>query len=133
VDINSLSCAERIVPDYENQNPNESRRVWGDVMKHIGLKNEDLALSAKTKLEEEQRKMMKDKKKNEVHQPKYFVQKGETWTYVGLPEIFGKSDLEMKKEDVSKSTEEVKPPQSESMRDKFSKLKLFGRNSSSNL
>jgi len=86
IDISKLSSVEKIIAPLDQQEINESRRVWLDVTRNIRENKEDEALAAKSILENEQRIIAK---KGLKWEPKLFHQKGETWEFNGLAEIFG--------------------------------------------
>jgi len=80
----------KFVAPLHEQLPNESRKVWGDVMDSITSNEEEKALRAKTNIEDGQRKLRKDKKKSDENwTPKYFIKQGEFWVFPELTDIFG--------------------------------------------
>jgi len=90
LDVTKMSPLPKVVSPIEDQQPNESRRVWGEVTKYILENKEDLALAAKSAVENEQRK---NSKRNLKWEPKLFRNRGETWEYKGIEELFGDVSL----------------------------------------
>jgi len=70
--------AEKIVPPKEQQAPNESRRLWEDVIREMLKNDEDEALAAKRKLEATQRAEENERVAKRIEwQPKLFVKNSE--------------------------------------------------------
>lgn len=66
-----------------DQTDNESRRLWREVTYFLRTKQIDRATSAKQKIEQLQREMVKYRKENNIKwQPKNFVEDGENWVYI---------------------------------------------------
>lgn len=88
LDVDTLPSAERIVPPLEKQQLNESHKVWEPVTSNVHKELD--ALNAKTMIEDEQRKLAKEREQKGMQwQPKHFVRSGDTWVYSGLKDIFG--------------------------------------------
>lgn len=61
----------------------ELDRLWREVTYFLRTKQIDRATSAKQKIEQLQREMVKYRKENNIKwQPKNFVEDGENWVYV---------------------------------------------------
>lgn len=73
LDVNSAPLSRAIVPPLEAQAENESRRVWEHVVKNILANNEEDALLEKTKVEEYQRAIERERKEDGIEwSPKLF-------------------------------------------------------------
>ncbi|KAF8971588.1 hypothetical protein BDZ97DRAFT_1787220 [Flammula alnicola] len=68
------------VPPTEEQEPNESRRLWADLTEAILLKDMEAATIAKTSVEDAQREERKKREENgEVHVPRFFEKVNGRW------------------------------------------------------
>eukprot|EP01118_Nematostelium_gracile_P016174 TRINITY_DN6639_c0_g1_i1.p1 TRINITY_DN6639_c0_g1~~TRINITY_DN6639_c0_g1_i1.p1 ORF type:complete len:404 (+),score=93.38 TRINITY_DN6639_c0_g1_i1:72-1283(+) len=98
IDITKMESTPRITTPLEQQAENESLKVWGQVTKFILENNEDEALAAKSKIENEQRA-----KKITKFEPNLFKSNGDTYEYPPLSDFFGSMptipSTEEKKED----------------------------------
>ncbi|KAH6615702.1 hypothetical protein B0J18DRAFT_288075 [Chaetomium sp. MPI-SDFR-AT-0129] len=75
IDIAPLSVAPKVLPPTEQQLPNESLQLWGEVTKAILAKQFSRATSVKQELEEAQREKAREReKKGEEWKPVYFEQ-----------------------------------------------------------
>lgn len=73
-DPSTASVSVRSLPPVEDRPDNESTRVWGEVMNQIQAKNELVAMSEKTKVEEAQRQVAADRAARGVSwSPKNFI------------------------------------------------------------
>jgi len=64
LDVHTAPLSRSVVPPLEDQAENESRRVWEKVIQNIIANNEDDALQEKTKVEENQRALDRERKKD---------------------------------------------------------------------
>ncbi|WFD42784.1 hypothetical protein MPSI1_001434 [Malassezia psittaci] len=60
-DAHNVQTVPKEVPPLENQEPNESQRLWATVTEGIKTKNMDLATEAKTAIEEAQREQARQR------------------------------------------------------------------------
>eukprot|EP01116_Phalansterium_solitarium_P022006 TRINITY_DN70_c0_g2_i2.p1 TRINITY_DN70_c0_g2~~TRINITY_DN70_c0_g2_i2.p1 ORF type:complete len:490 (-),score=74.39 TRINITY_DN70_c0_g2_i2:97-1566(-) len=90
IDVTAVPAVERTLPPEEQQEPHESRKVWGRVMHEIICNDEESALRHKTEIEEVQRHAQAERKKqNAKWIPRHFVLVGDTYKHPGLREKFG--------------------------------------------
>lgn len=74
IDVSDLTPAGKTVPNLSVQHSNESRNVWDSVTQSILSKRFEQATRNKTEIEDEQRKIAKERaERNEVFIPKFFV------------------------------------------------------------
>ncbi|KAK4111635.1 hypothetical protein N656DRAFT_145299 [Canariomyces notabilis] len=75
IDIAPLSVAPKVLPPPEQQLPNESLTLWGEVTKAILAKQYSRATAVKQELEEAQREKAREReKKGETWKPVFFEQ-----------------------------------------------------------
>ena len=68
-----------VVPE-DQQEPNESRRLWRNLTEAIANKDMDGATTSKTKVEEAQRNQRRQlEEKGEKHKPRFFEEKDGGW------------------------------------------------------
>lgn len=68
------------VPPEDEQEPNESRRLWSQLTKAINAKDMEWATDAKSTVENAQREDRKRREeKGQVHVPRFFEFKGGRW------------------------------------------------------
>ncbi|CDO74787.1 hypothetical protein BN946_scf185001.g35 [Trametes cinnabarina] len=77
-------CVKNIAPKWvapeEEQEPNESRRLWSKLTKAILAKDMDAATEAKTAVEESQREQRRRmEERGEVHVPRFFQERNGRW------------------------------------------------------
>lgn len=73
-DAKSAKSVEKSVLPIEQQEPNESRRLWSKVTEGIKLKNMDMATKEKTAIEDAQRESARIRQeKHETWHPRFFV------------------------------------------------------------
>jgi hypothetical protein len=88
LDVSKLPTAEKIVAPLEQQQPNESQKVWYPVTSQTHKELD--ALNAKTAIEDDQRRIAKEREQKGIQwQPKHFVKSGDTWVFAGLKDVFG--------------------------------------------
>ncbi|PWN52897.1 Oxysterol-binding protein [Violaceomyces palustris] len=76
---NAQTVQKEVIPE-DQQEPNESRRLWSKVTEGIKEKNLDKATESKTAIEDYQRQLAREREeKGETWQPKYFVLKGDRY------------------------------------------------------
>eukprot|EP01111_Echinosteliopsis_oligospora_P003642 TRINITY_DN1571_c0_g1_i1.p1 TRINITY_DN1571_c0_g1~~TRINITY_DN1571_c0_g1_i1.p1 ORF type:complete len:431 (+),score=100.70 TRINITY_DN1571_c0_g1_i1:292-1584(+) len=72
----------KVVRPEEEQEENESQRLWHNVTAAIRRKDQKDATAEKSKLEDEQRQGVKDRKETgEIWHPRLFRPKGDSWVY----------------------------------------------------
>jgi len=72
--------APKYVPPEEEQEPNESRRLWKALTDAINDRNMDAATDAKTEVEEAQRQDNAERDRaNKKHEPRFFEQVNGRW------------------------------------------------------
>ncbi|KAI0770963.1 Oxysterol-binding protein [Trametes elegans] len=72
--------APKWVAPEEEQEPNESRRLWSKLTKAIVAKDMDAATEAKTAVEESQREARRNmEEKGDVHVPRFFQERNGRW------------------------------------------------------
>ncbi|KAK3385080.1 hypothetical protein B0H63DRAFT_178792 [Podospora didyma] len=94
IDIAPLNVAPKVLPPIEQQLPNESLNLWGEVTKAILSKQFSRATTVKQELEEAQREKAREREKN-----------GETWKPVFFEQVTdkgGKPELTEKGREVLK-------------------------------
>lgn len=94
IDIAPLTVAPKVLPPVEQQLPNESLRMWGDVTKAILSKQFSRATTVKQELEEAQREKARERENS-----------GETWKPVFFEQVTdkgGKPELTEKGREVLK-------------------------------
>ncbi|KAF8624819.1 hypothetical protein AX15_005706 [Amanita polypyramis BW_CC] len=81
------NVAPKTVPPIEEQEPNESQRLWAALTEAILQKDMENATTAKTAVEDAQRERRKWMEEHgEVHVPKFFELKGDRWVpKISLP------------------------------------------------
>ncbi|GAM17194.1 hypothetical protein SAMD00019534_003690 [Acytostelium subglobosum LB1] len=78
----SAKRTARYIRPLEEQEINESQRLWINVAKAIIRKDQKEATSEKIKLEDAQRQSVKDRKEKNIEwEPKYFHKVGDQWVY----------------------------------------------------
>ena len=79
-DAHKATIVQKEVIPEEQQEENESRRLWSKVTQAIKEKNLDKATESKSAIEEKQRALAKEREENaEKWEPKFFVQRGEKY------------------------------------------------------
>ena len=74
------NVAPKWVAPEEEQEPNESRRLWAALTDAIGRKDMDAATDAKTAVENAQREDAKKRDdKHEKHVPRFFEERNGRW------------------------------------------------------
>ncbi|OSD05622.1 Oxysterol-binding protein [Trametes coccinea BRFM310] len=74
------NIAPKWVAPEEEQEPNESRRLWSKLTKAIIAKDMDAATEAKTAVEESQREQRRRmEERGEVHVPRFFQERNGRW------------------------------------------------------
>ncbi|KAF9979917.1 hypothetical protein BGZ75_009070 [Mortierella antarctica] len=77
-DAKTAQIHPKIVAPEEEQDVNESRRLWSKLTAALKVNNQTLATEEKSKVEDAQRLCSKEREeRGETHQPKYFEPNGE--------------------------------------------------------
>jgi hypothetical protein len=80
VDKDGAKVAPKSVPPEDQQEPNESRRLWSRLTQAIGAKDMDAATEAKTAVEERERELRKKREESgETFTPRFFEQRAGRW------------------------------------------------------
>jgi len=78
------SVSPKWVPPEDQQEPNESRRLWSDLTEAIISKDMERATVAKTAVEDAQREQRRQREETgEIYVPRFFEKVGGRW----LPKI----------------------------------------------
>ncbi|KAG0306479.1 hypothetical protein BGZ98_002297 [Dissophora globulifera] len=76
-DVKASQIHPKIVLPEEQQEPNESRRLWSKLTAALKVNNQDVATAEKCKVEDEQRMRTKDREDHGLeHVPRYFEPNG---------------------------------------------------------
>jgi len=80
LNVHTAPLSRPVIPDLDAQDENESRRIWEKVMQNILANNEEEALKEKTKVEEHQRALDRERKNDGVEwTPRLFRQVDEDY------------------------------------------------------
>ncbi|KAI8983186.1 Oxysterol-binding protein [Trametes punicea] len=101
------NIAPKWVAPEEEQEPNESRRLWSKLTKAIIAKDMDAATEAKTAVEESQREQRRRmEERGEVHVPRFFHERAGRWE----PKLQLPSDPQEAEQAVENFIWPVRPP-----------------------
>jgi hypothetical protein len=91
------NVAPKFVPDEEEQEPNESRRLWSKLTQAINSKDMEAATEAKSAVEDAQREMRrKMEESGQKHVPRFFLLRDGRWE----PKLTVPEDPELARETV---------------------------------
>ncbi|KAF8940320.1 hypothetical protein BGZ58_006967 [Dissophora ornata] len=76
-DVKASTIHPKVVASEEQQEPNESRRLWSKLTAALKVNNQDVATTEKCKVEDEQRARTKEREDHGLpHVPRYFEANG---------------------------------------------------------
>ncbi|KAG0367291.1 hypothetical protein BGZ54_004119 [Gamsiella multidivaricata] len=87
-DVKTSTIHPKVVASEEQQEPNESRRLWSKLTAALRINNQDVASVEKNKVEEDQRARTKEREdRGHPHVPRYFEPNGNGGFDIKLKDI----------------------------------------------
>ncbi|GAN02531.1 oxysterol binding protein [Mucor ambiguus] len=86
VDVRDYAKYPLLVPEHQEQK--ESRRLWAKLTEGLLANNQDMATDEKTKVEDEERALRKERKANNIEwKPRFFDVDGDDYKFKGMDKL----------------------------------------------